>query len=265
VSSQPRVLIEGWLPIAEIGVESQSRELDGTHPPPLLRLHVWWARRPLVASRAAVLGSTLPAWSEDWPEDLLARFPTEKEYREWVVHQLGIRGDPVAARRRIQAANEAGIKLAEAYDGPACVHPHAGPGEPRAPAAPAPPRLGDGAGGGGRPDGGRGLDPARGAPPWLPQPGKRTEPRRLGHPEGHLGVSGPVRTGAGRRDRALGQGVGGAGAGPLASRSTPLSARRSRSGPTSSPAPWPAPRPASPCRSRRTGGSARARTRWPSG
>ncbi len=114
---RPRVLIEGWLPIAEVGAECQ-REGSAAKKPPTNRLHVWWARRPLVASRAAVLGSTLPAWSEDWPEDLLARFPTEKDYREWVVHQLGIRGDPVAARRRIDAANEAGIKLAKAYDGP---------------------------------------------------------------------------------------------------------------------------------------------------
>jgi putative DNA methylase len=114
----PRVLIEEWMPIAEIGAECQRERGASSALPPLYFLHVWWARRPLVASRAAVLGSTLPAWSEDWPEDLLARFSTEKDYREWVVRQLGIRGDPVAARRRIQAANEAGIKLAQAYDGP---------------------------------------------------------------------------------------------------------------------------------------------------
>ena len=112
------MLIEKWLPIAEVGAESQRERGASSALPPPYFLHVWWARRPLVASRAAVLGSTLPAWSEDWPEDLLARFPTEKEYREWVVHQLGIRGDPVAARRRIHAANEARIKLAQAYDGP---------------------------------------------------------------------------------------------------------------------------------------------------
>jgi len=114
----PRVLIEEWLPIADVGVESQRERGASSALPPLYFLHVWWARRPLVASRAAILGSTLPAWSEDWPEDLLERFPTEKGYRAWVIHQLGIRGDPVAARKRIQAANEAGIKLAKAYDGP---------------------------------------------------------------------------------------------------------------------------------------------------
>ena len=71
-----------------------------------------------MASRAAILGSTLPAWSENWPEDLLKRFPTEEEYWDWVRQQLGIRGDPVAARRRLQAAREAGLRLAQGYEGP---------------------------------------------------------------------------------------------------------------------------------------------------
>lgn len=118
MSERPHALIEEWLPIAEIGVESQRERGASSALPPLYFLHVWWARRPLIASRAAVLGSTLPAWSEDWPADLVERFPTEKVYREWVRHQLGIRGEPVAARRRIEAANEAGVKLAQAYEGP---------------------------------------------------------------------------------------------------------------------------------------------------
>ncbi len=111
------VLIEKWLPIAEIGVESRRENATGQHPPPN-RLHVWWARRPLVASRAAVLGSTLPAWSENWPEDLLALFPTEKDYEEWFIRQLGIIGDPVAARRRIDEAKRAGVKADRGYEGP---------------------------------------------------------------------------------------------------------------------------------------------------
>ena len=52
------------------------------------RLHVWWARRPLVAARAAVLASLLPADAD----------------REKFLHMLGIHGDPVATRRRIDAA-----------------------------------------------------------------------------------------------------------------------------------------------------------------
>lgn len=118
--SRPRVLIEDWLPIAEIGAESRRERGASSALPPLYFLHVWWARRPLMASRAAVLGSLLPAWSEDWPDDLLERFPAEKDYQEWFVHLLGVRGDPVAARQRILWANAQleKVKLDKAYDGP---------------------------------------------------------------------------------------------------------------------------------------------------
>ncbi len=57
---QPRLLIEEWLPAAAIGVEC-IRERSTGQQPPHARLHVWWARRPLAASRAAVLASVLPA------------------------------------------------------------------------------------------------------------------------------------------------------------------------------------------------------------
>ena len=56
--------------------------------PPTYYLHVWWARRPLVASRAAVLASLLPANTD----------------HERFLHVLGIHGDPVATRRRIDTA-----------------------------------------------------------------------------------------------------------------------------------------------------------------
>lgn len=45
-------LIERWLPIAELGIESLRERTPMTHFPAPNRLHVWWARRPLVASRA---------------------------------------------------------------------------------------------------------------------------------------------------------------------------------------------------------------------
>lgn len=115
--TQSRALIEDWLPIAAIGVESRRENSTGKHPPPN-RLHVWWARRPLVASRAAVLGSVLPVWSDEWPDEFLELFPTEAEYRDWFVDLLGIRGDPVAARERILVAKDKGIRLPKAYDGP---------------------------------------------------------------------------------------------------------------------------------------------------
>ena len=66
-------------------------------PPTYYRLHVWWARRPLVASRAAVLASLLPADAD----------------REKFLHVLGIHGDPVATRRRIDAAKELGNTLVD--------------------------------------------------------------------------------------------------------------------------------------------------------
>ena len=81
-------LIERWLPIAEIGIESTRERTPMTPFPAPNRLHVWWARRPLVASRAAVLASLLPADAD----------------REKFLHVLGIHGDPVAARRRIDRA-----------------------------------------------------------------------------------------------------------------------------------------------------------------
>ena len=54
-------LIERWLPIAALGEESVRERRSMTALPPTYYLHVWWARRPLVASRAAVLASLLPA------------------------------------------------------------------------------------------------------------------------------------------------------------------------------------------------------------
>ena len=93
-------LIERWLPIAEIGIESMRERTPMTPFPAPNRLHVWWARRPLVASRAAILASLLPANAD----------------RQKFLHVLGIHGDPVAAKKRIAVANRAGERLgANAY------------------------------------------------------------------------------------------------------------------------------------------------------
>ena len=81
-------LIERWLPIAALGEESVRERRSMTALPPTYYLHVWWARRPLVASRAAVLASLLPADAG----------------RDKFLHALGIHGDPVASRRRIDIA-----------------------------------------------------------------------------------------------------------------------------------------------------------------
>ncbi len=90
-----RRLIEEWLPIAELSEESTRERRAMTALPPTYYLHVWWARRPLVASRAAVLGSLLPAGVD----------------REKFQHVLGIHGDPVSVRRRIDVAKRTGEHL----------------------------------------------------------------------------------------------------------------------------------------------------------
>ena len=82
----PKVLIEDWLPIEAIGAESKRERGASSALPPLYFLHVWWARRPLTTSRAAILGSVLPQWSADWPEALSQKFPTEEAYFNWFIH-----------------------------------------------------------------------------------------------------------------------------------------------------------------------------------
>jgi len=59
--SKPRVLIEEWLPAQALGIECMRERESASALAPTTFLHVWWARRPLVFSRAAVLGSLLPA------------------------------------------------------------------------------------------------------------------------------------------------------------------------------------------------------------
>ena len=94
-------LIERWLPIGALGEESIRERRSMTALPPTYYLHVWWARRPLVAARAAVLASLLPADAD----------------RERFLRVLGIHGDPVAAKARIARANRTGERLGAAAYG----------------------------------------------------------------------------------------------------------------------------------------------------
>jgi putative DNA methylase len=112
--SRPDVLIEKWLPIEELGIEAKREGSTGLHPPPN-RLHVWWARRPLTVSRGAILASLLPQWSEEWPKVLTEKFPDEASYHMWFLRLLGIKGDPVAARKLIEKALETGIRVPNPY------------------------------------------------------------------------------------------------------------------------------------------------------
>ena len=92
-------LIERWLPIAEIGEESTRERRSMTALPPTYYLHVWWARRPLVASRAAILASLLPSDADR------ARF----------LWALGIHGDPVAGRAALDEARRTGVHVDDPY------------------------------------------------------------------------------------------------------------------------------------------------------
>jgi putative DNA methylase len=112
MTDRPPTLIESWLPFETIGAESL-RDASAMRKPPLNRLHVWWARRPLTVSRSAILASLLPQWSQDWPVALHKKFPTEEAYQAWFVRLLGILGDPVAGRKLIQWARQRGIDLKE--------------------------------------------------------------------------------------------------------------------------------------------------------
>ncbi len=88
-------LIERWLPIEALSEESVRERRSMTALPPIYYLHVWWARRPLVASRAAIMASLLPDGAD----------------REKFMHVLGIHGDPVASRQRIDRAKRIGTRF----------------------------------------------------------------------------------------------------------------------------------------------------------
>ena len=53
-------LIEHWLPVDALGIESVRERTPMTPFPAPNRLHVWWARRPLVASRAGAYQERSP-------------------------------------------------------------------------------------------------------------------------------------------------------------------------------------------------------------
>lgn len=112
-STRPRVLIEEWLPVQELGIESRRERAAASALPPLSFLHLWWARRPLVASAGAVLGSLMPAWT---PECAAAspgtpELESNEAYHRWLLRLCGILGDPVEAKKRLDFANANDIKL----------------------------------------------------------------------------------------------------------------------------------------------------------
>lgn len=103
--------------MAELGIESVRERAAASALPPLYFLHVWWARRPLVASAAAVLGGLLPAWSPELARRFSGRseLATADAYREWFLELCGIWGDPVTADRSLRAAKAAGYRIPNQY------------------------------------------------------------------------------------------------------------------------------------------------------
>ncbi len=115
----PKLLIEQWLPIEAIGAECMRERGASSALPPLYFMHVWWARRPLTVSRAAILASLLPAYpTEDdpdalrWPDRFQSLFPTFESYKAWFLRTIGIHGDPVSARKLIGYEKMTGRKTA---------------------------------------------------------------------------------------------------------------------------------------------------------
>ncbi|MBX3412592.1 MAG: DUF1156 domain-containing protein [Pirellulales bacterium] len=119
------MLIKQWLPIDQIGAECMRERGASSALPPLYFLHVWWARRPLTVSRAAILASLLPAYptgedesEQPWPEKFLKRFPTFESYKEWFLRLIGIQGDVASARKLLEWAKLQGKPIPNPYPGP---------------------------------------------------------------------------------------------------------------------------------------------------
>src|SRR6266852_1343103 len=73
MSGNDRRLIEDYLPIKAISAEaSREKSIRKGH---ISTLHLWWARRPLVACRAAVYGALVPA--DRWVREVELKAPSE--------------------------------------------------------------------------------------------------------------------------------------------------------------------------------------------
>jgi putative DNA methylase len=125
------VLIEDWLPIRELGIESVRERQAASALPPLSFLHVWWARAPLAAANGVTLASLLPVWDDS----LLDRIKGLREaldgvrgnrqdlavkaekvtpaewYRVWVLWMCGVWGDTVSSQVVYDRAKATGVRV----------------------------------------------------------------------------------------------------------------------------------------------------------
>ena len=97
--TRDRRLIEEWLPINELSIEAIRERSAASALPPINWLHVWWARRPLIISRAAVAAS------------LLTCPPGTDEFYDLMGTHPGI----VEEQRILEGAKAAGVKLKQGY------------------------------------------------------------------------------------------------------------------------------------------------------
>ena len=91
-TSRDRRLIEDWLPVNELSVEAVREGGALAGHPPVNQLHVWWARRPLVVSRATVAASLLNADAD----------------RSQFIRAIGSTDTVVAERRRMDEIKATG-------------------------------------------------------------------------------------------------------------------------------------------------------------
>jgi adenine-specific DNA methylase len=106
-------LIELALPIREISAESvRDKSLRHSH---ISTLHLWWARRPLVASRAVMFGSlTLHPDVSNCPN----------EFRQAVLRlpDACTKKFSISSRRTIGLATRSECKYEEATEGDTCLN-----------------------------------------------------------------------------------------------------------------------------------------------
>ena len=96
----PRKLIEHLIPLAEIS-EALAREKAIRHGHPST-LHIWWARRPLAASRATAFAALIDDPGEGHPEEREHLQELIKQMVPWERLKNGHNAAIEEARRRIQ-------------------------------------------------------------------------------------------------------------------------------------------------------------------
>jgi len=108
MSVNDRRLIEDYIPIKQISAEA-SREKSLRHGH-ISTLHLWWARRPLVACRAAIYASLVPAPTTPQERATKAKFMID--LCKWKVSDQTIK----TARRHIMAAHAVRLGMAPEQD-----------------------------------------------------------------------------------------------------------------------------------------------------